>query len=47
MCFDIDTQKHIGQTYHAGQINYEPVPICAQAENVYMLIMLNVTIWNF
>ena len=40
MCFDnliqIDTQKHIGQTNHAEQINYEPVPICTRsAENVY------------
>ena len=40
MCYDnliqIDTQKHIGQTNHAEQTNYEPVPICTQsAENVY------------
>ena len=24
----IDTQKHIGQTNHAEQINYQPVPMC-------------------
>ena len=40
MCFDnliqIDTQKHVGQTNHAEQINYQPVPICNQStENVY------------